>query len=396
MTAGLLTTPIGMRKVVVDTCAVLRGGKWHNEFKPQVQEWLGGEGVAVVPGRVVAELARVAAHKGLQNGKDAGAVARRAGMALRNPQQLLDVHAARRAVLSRADVDELCRDSGDLDLVLPGDKGRCVPGDADFEVAHTVRVLTAAAHEACLVTDDGDLQQAADRLGVNLLGALLPVADREAPLPGSAVAGLPDPVNGEVLHLLGLEAAYALLEGTLPAPAAAGESFVVLSSTLVRAVQRAALKVRKLEGESRDAALAAIHERLHLLLTTGELPGHDGRAAVWATPWGVYRQAAERIIDLRFAADGGTGEPMDMHSLLVLTAAEALGQRGHAVRLVSSGSDAATDLVLTAMASWRRAGALKALSAAAYHARNTDSLVDIPLPDEGLDLGALLDKFRRP
>jgi hypothetical protein len=64
--------------------------------------------------------------------------------------------------------------------------------------------------------------------------------------------------------------------------------------------------------------------------------------------------------------------------------------------LLSSGPDAGTDLLLGAMASWRRAGGLKALSAATYHPRGTDSFVDIPLPDEGLDLGGLLDKYRRP
>lgn len=396
MTAGLLTTPADVRKVVVDTCAILRGEKWHKEFKPQVRAWLGSDGVAVVPGRVVTELARVAARKGLRNAKDAGAVARRAGMALEDTERLLDIRTARRAVLGRADIDELCRDSGNLDLVWPGDKGRCVPGDADFEVAHTVRVLTAAAHQACLVTDDGDFQEAADRLGVTLLGAALSSSHASSTPAAGSPAGLPDPQDGGILHLLGLEAAHALLEGRLPGPAEAGEVFVVLSSTLVRAAQRAALGVQKLDDGARNAALATVQDRLHQLLTTGELPGIDGRGCVWATPWGVYRQAAERVIDQRFTADAGTGEPIDMHSLLVLTAAEALDKRGHVVRLLSSGPDAGTDLLLGAMASWRRAGGLKALSAATYHPRGTDSFVDIPLPDEGLDLGGLLDKYRRP
>jgi hypothetical protein len=395
VTEGLLASP-GARKAVLDTCAVFEGRRWNREYREPVTSWLGDEGTVVLPGRVVAEMARVAARKFLEGDAAAFKAQQRAALALVDPGQMLGMPRARRAVLTRADVTELCQDSGDLELVRSAaGSTRCVPGDADFEIAHVVRVLTAAAHEAVLVTRDRDLTEAAGRLGLALLGgaAAEPRSTRPA---GRPVVDLPDPTPGRTVHLLGLEAAVSLLKGRLPRAGGPGDVVVVLSSTLVRAAQRAVLGVRRdADGTPHAAELAEVQQRLRSLLTTGEVAGGQRRAYVWATPWRVYRRAADRVSEARFGCDETGRSPLDMHSLLVLGAAEELGTDGHDVRLLTSSGSEDRDFVLAAARRWRVEGGLKKMPVAEHHRYGSRDITEVHLPGDEPDLGALLARYRR-
>ncbi|GAB3194863.1 hypothetical protein GCM10027261_13800 [Geodermatophilus arenarius] len=397
MTAALLTSSPSSRKAVVDTCAVLEGRRWHGHFRERVAAWLGEDGTVVLPGRVVAEMARVAATRFLQGDESAYKTQQRAALALTDPGQLFGIPRARRAMLTRADVVRLCQDSGDPELMqAAAGSTRCVPGDADFEIAHVVRVLTAAAHEAVLVTRDHDLQQAAGRLGLALLDG--PPEQPRPQEPTDRVGrDLPEPAAGRTVHLLSLQGAVTLLQGRLPRAGAPDDVLVVLSSTLVRAAQLAAFGVRRGEDGKPDAAeLAEVQERLRRLLTTGRPDGGQRRAFVWATPWRVYRRAATRVTEARFACDRSGSRPLDMHTLLLLAAAEELGDGGHEVRvLTSSWEPAEEDHLLAAARAWRLEGGLKRMPVAGHHRRGTREVTEVHLPGDEPDLGALLDRFRR-
>ncbi|MGY1601151.1 hypothetical protein [Geodermatophilus sp. SYSU D00815] len=402
MTSSLLESSPSRRKAVLDTCAVFEDQTWREEMKERVQAWLGDDGLAVLPGRVITEIARVAADMMLWGADEATQAQQRATYALRNPADLvgLDRARARRAVLTRTDIDALCRDNADLDLVHEVRKDErwvCVPGDADFEIAHTVRVLTAAAHEAVLVTRDRDLRSAADRLGIALLGRRCPPAREAADAPAGGDP-LPQPGSGRTVHLLGLNAVVELLGGGLPRLGADGDTAVVLSSTLVRAAQRAALAVpRDGDGRPVERELGEVQRRLRQLLTTGQVAREQARVHVWATPWEVYRLAAERIIDPRFAWDGVNHGALDMHTLLVLSAAQVLGDDGHRVALVDSTRREGEAFVFSGARAWRSAGALRDLAGLVRHPSGSTSLRDeyLPSQDGELDLAALLAKYGR-
>ena len=119
MTVELLASPVTRRKAVLDTCTVFERDDWRAKFQGDVRNWLGADGIAVLPGRVIAEIAHVAT-KTLLAGRDQAkrdAVQLRAALALRKPEELVGLGEVRRAVLGPADVAQLCRDNADLDLV---------------------------------------------------------------------------------------------------------------------------------------------------------------------------------------------------------------------------------------------------------------------------------------
>ncbi|SDF58694.1 hypothetical protein SAMN05660485_03689 [Blastococcus fimeti] len=401
MTAELLASPRTRRKAVLDTCAVFQKSDWQAS-RADVEAWLGDDGVAVLPARVVAEMTLVAARKTAQRTNDAAAASSRARLAIDRPGDLLGGLRNSRAVLGPADIGRLCRDNADLQLVQRVYKAKKkrwvhVPGDADFEIAHTVRVLTGGEHEAVLVTRDGDLRDAAERLGIALLGRSVPPC---APA-GAGDPGAPLPATGSgAVFLLGLRAATQLLKGKLPALGTAGDTVVVLSSTLVLAAQHAAMDVRGArDGDPDQAELAEIQHRLDRVLasgrsTEGQLPVH-----VLATPWPVYRLVAQRAPDPLYGTkdeDGPAGrETWDMHTLLVLAAAQVLGDDGHRVHLVDSGYDREACFLVEAARSWRKAGALQGVAGAHEHQIGTSAVLEAVLPslDGKLDIGALMRRY---
>jgi hypothetical protein len=403
VTAALLTSERARRKAVLDTCAVFQDEIWREQVRERVRTWLGPDGISVLPARVITEIVRVAADQRAAGSAQAAVAAGRAALALTAPEDLIGLGETKRAVLSRADVDRLCRDNADP-RVVRREKNRhgrwvVVPGDGDFEIAHTVRVLTGASHEAVLVTRDGDLRDAAGRLGVALLDRGAPCA----PPPGVAdddvaVTDLPDPAPGARLHLLGLNAAVALLADRLPELGGAGDSAVVLSSTLVRAAQRAVLDLpRGEDGEPDPELVAGVQRRLGRLLATGRVGGRQVPVHVWATPWEVYATAAERVTDPRFGSHDEEDRAWDMHTLLTLAAAEVLGQQGHRVSLADTSRDEQGSFVHRAARAWRAVGGLDRLDGLVRHPQGTRRLVDEGLasPDAPLDLSALLARFGR-
>jgi hypothetical protein len=406
VTTALLASPATRRKAVLDTCAVFEGTVWRDEMKGRVQDWLGPDGIAVLPARVIAEIAHVAAKKFLTGDKRAAAAASRANLALSQPEELVGLADARRAVLTRADIERLCRDNADLDLVrLERKRNRktdkvtwvVVPGDGDFEIAHTVRVLTGADHQAVLVTRDGDLRAAADRLGIALLGRRAPVC---GPTGRGEEAGapLPPPGGAGAVHLLGVNAVVQLLKGKLPVLGEPGDTAVVLSSTLVLAAQNAVLKGPKdADGRPRQDAVAAaaVQRRLDRLMSSGRVDGEQIPVHVWATPWEVYELLAARVTDPLFARDTTRGGAWDMHTLLVLSAAQVLGDSGHRTHLVDSVHGQGEAYAVAGARIWRSAGELKGLAGAVQHPIGTTSLVEAVLPQEDgqLDLSALLRRY---
>lgn len=406
MTAGLLASPPTRRKAVLDTCAVFAGRVWRDQFMGPVESWLGADGVAVLPGRVIAEMAHVAAKKRAAqgDGREAGH-ARRARLALTRPAELVGLSEVRHTTLSQADVNRLCRDNADLELVRrerrvvdrkPEEHAWVtVPGDADFEIAHTVRVLTGADHQAVLVTRDRDLKEASGRLGVALIGEAVP--PHRSPLPGpvdeDAGVPMPSPDGGGVIRLLGVRAAVRLLTDPRLRPLGKpGETLVVLSSTLALAAQEAAFQAAG-QVDERPQALVDVQRRLDRLIASGRLGEGQLPVHLLATPLRVYKRVAERVLDGRYAGDDA-GRPWDMHTMLVLCAAEVLADQGHQVHLVDSSSGGETRLVAAARC-WRTAGALQALVGASEYQSRRGILAEVALPAAGggLDMSALLRRF---
>ncbi|MGY2126970.1 hypothetical protein [Blastococcus sp. SYSU DS0617] len=396
MTADLLASPVTRRKAVLDTCTVFEGKDWRDRFQGRVRDWLGADGISVLPARVIAEIAHVATKSLLSGASGAKRleVQRRAALALKDPEALIGIGEVRRAVLRPTDVAQLCRDSADRGLVTQElytdyntkkERWVTVPGDADFEIAHTVRVLTGADHQAVLVTADRDLKKASGRLGVALLGAPVPPPRTPSPAAGAPRAGAPLPRPGTgTLHLLGLEVAVQLLKGDLPRLGGRGDTVVVLSSTLVRAAQRAALSARDEDG------VAAVQERLAGLLDSGSAGEGQLPVAVLPTVWPIYRTVAERVTELRFAREQGD-KAWDMHSLLVLATAEVLCGVQHRVRLVDCGSAHRTSRVIAGAKAWQEAGALLGLVGAAEYRVHRGDLVEVELPaTRGPDMAELL------
>jgi hypothetical protein len=196
------------------------------------------------------------------------------------------------------------------------------------------------------------------------------------------------------LHLLGLEAAVQLLKGKLPRLGRPGDTAVVLSSTLVRAAQRAALGAHQDPEGLPDDSLAAVQERLQRLLDSGQVSDGQLPVHVLPTPWAIYRTVARRVTDLRFARESST-TARDMHTLLVLAAAEVLGAVDHRVRLVDRGVGNGTSRLIAGAASWREAGGLPALVGAAEYRVREGDLVEVALPACGgdVDMAQLLRQF---
>jgi hypothetical protein len=400
VTVELLASPVTRRKAVLDTCTVFEGRDWREKFQGDVRDWLGADGIAVLPGRVIAEICHVATKTllGGAPGWTQDAVQRRAALALRHPQQLVGLPDVRQTALGPSDVAQLCRDSADRELVTEErrkdkltkkERRVTVPGDADFEIAHTVRVLTGAEHQAVLVTADKDLKKASGRLGVALLGAPIPVPRPPTDGGGAQRAGAPLPRPGTgTLHLLGLDAAVELLTGRLPRLGEAGDAAVVLSSTLVRAAQRAAL------GAHPGDDLSAVQERLHCLLTSGRVSDEQVPVHVLPTLLRIYHAVANRVTDLRFAREG-RNTARDMHSLLVLAAAEVLGSFQHRVRLIDCGAGHGRSRVIAGARKWREAGALLRLVGAAEYRTGEGDLVDVALSTsgDGPDMATLTRQF---
>lgn len=400
MTTALLASPRTRRKAVLDTCAVFEKEDWRAR-KAEVAGWLGEDGVAVLPGRLVAEITLVAAGKTAQRTKDAERASRRANLALTRPSDLLSGMPARWAVLHRDDIGRLCRDNADLQLIhrvrtkrwKPGKpEWSHVPGDADFEIAHTVRVLTGEEHEAVLVTQDGDLIEAADRLGVALFGRTAPPCPAAGPT--GQGAPLPPAEHGTAVHLLGVRAAIRLLKGKLPALGIKGDTVVVLSSTLFLAAQHAAMDVKGAkDGYPDEARLAELQQRLGHMLQSGRV-GERLTVHVLPTPWEVYRLVALRAADPLYVLRGA-GATWDMHTLLVLAAAQVLGDEGHRVHLVDSIHGREAGHLVAAARAWRTAGALRGVVGAVEHSIDTSELVEAVLPQEDgkLDISALLRRY---